>query len=158
MTTVLKVMLVLATAYAAILGLVFFLQPRLVYFPMKGSVTVTPQTMGLAFEAVTLRTEDGEQLAAWWIPAPASLPARGTVLLFHGNAGNISHRIDYAKMFYALGYNTLLVDYRGFGESTGEPSEQGTYRDALASWQWLTATQGVQAAEPLFSCTRQKAL
>ena len=147
MTTVLKVMLMLVTAYAAILSLVFFFQPRLVYFPLKASYSATPRALGLAFEAVILRTEDGEQLAAWWIPAPATMPAHGTVLLFHGNAGNISHRIDYAKMFYGLGYSTLLVDYRGYGESSGDPSEQGTYRDAMASWLWLTTTRGIKASD-----------
>ena len=147
MTIVLKLIAGIALVYAAIVGLVFGFQPKLVYFPAKGPLTVTPQSSGLPFEAVTLRTADGEQLAAWWIPAPAVAAAHGTVLLFHGNAGNISHRIDYAKMFYGLGYNTLLVDYRGYGDSTGEPSEQGTYRDATASWQWLTVTRGVKAMD-----------
>lgn len=145
MTGVVKLLTLFAAAYAAILVLVFLFQPRLVYFPMKGAYGITPQTYGLAFERATLPTEDGEQLAAWWIPAPT--PARGTVLLFHGNAGNISHRIDYAKMFYGMGYNTLLMDYRGYGESTGAPSEQGTYRDAAASWAWLTAIKGVKPSD-----------
>jgi uncharacterized protein len=145
MTLVLKALAGLAVAYAAIVALVFWFQPKLVYFPMKGSYAVTPQSRGLPFEPVRLKTEDGEQLAAWWVAAAA--PAQGSVLLFHGNAGNISHRIEYAKMFYALGYNTLLVDYRGYGESSGEPSEQGTYRDAAASWQWLTQTRGVAASD-----------
>jgi fermentation-respiration switch protein FrsA (DUF1100 family) len=68
---------------------------------------------------------------------PASRP-RGTVLIFHGNAGNISHRLDYLAMFHKLDHNTFIVDYRGFGRSTGSPSEQGTYRDAEAAWRWLT--------------------
>jgi uncharacterized protein len=143
--SLLKALAGIALVYAAIVALVFWFQPQLVYFPTKGSYTITPQARGLAFETIKLRTEDGEQLAAWWIPAPAD--AHGTMLLFHGNAGNISHRIDYAKMFYGLGYNTLLVDYRGFGESSGVPSEQGTYRDAAASWQWLTQTRGIKASD-----------
>ena len=149
MTITLKVIAVIALAYGALLGLVFWYQPKLVYFPMKGDYTITPRSMGLAFEPVTLPTADGEQLAAWWVPASAAaaVTVQGTVLLFHGNAGNISHRIDYAKMFHDLGYNTLLVDYRGYGNSTGEPSEQGTYRDAAASWQWLTATRGIKASD-----------
>jgi fermentation-respiration switch protein FrsA (DUF1100 family) len=145
MTMIVKGLVLAAVAYAAILGLVFLFQPRLVYFPLKGNYSATPRALGLAFEAVTLRTEDREQLAAWWIPVPA--PARGTVLLFHGNAGNIAHRIDYAQMFFGMGYNTLLVDYRGFGESSGEPSEQGTYRDATASWLWLTAAKGIKPSD-----------
>ena len=141
----LKAIAGIAVVYGALVALVFWFQPRLVYFPMKGSYAVTPQSRGLPFEAVRLKTDDGVQLAAWWVPS--ALPAHGTVLLFHGNAGNIAHRIDYAKMFYNLGYHTLLVDYRGYGESSGEPSEQGTYRDAMASWQWLTQTRGIKASD-----------
>ncbi len=145
MTYLLKVMLSLVAGYVALLALVFVFQPRMVFFPMKGGADITPQALGLAFEKVTLPTADGEQLAAWWIPG--SLPVRGTVLLFHGNAGNIAHRIGYAKMFYGMGYHTLLVDYRGYGDSTGTPSEEGTYQDATASWLWLTATRGIKASE-----------
>lgn len=141
----LKMLAGLALAYGAILALVFFFQPRLVYFPLKGAYPGTPQAYGLAFERVTLATEDGEKLAAWWVPVPT--PMRGAVLLFHGNAGNIAHRIDYARMFYDMGLATLLVDYRGYGESSGTPSEQGTYRDAAASWAWLTRERGVKPAD-----------
>ena len=147
MSGVWKMLMVFAAAYAASLVLVFLLQPRLVYFPMQGRYSTTPQARGLAFERLTLPTDDGEQLAAWWIPALASVPAHGTVLLFHGNAGTIEHRIDYAAMFAAMGYHTLLVDYRGYGESSGSPSEQGTYRDAAASWRWLTQSRGVKPAD-----------
>jgi fermentation-respiration switch protein FrsA (DUF1100 family) len=145
----LKIIAGVVLVYAGILALVVWFQPRLVYFPLRGYGAVTPLTRGLPFEPVQLPTEDGERLAAWWIPAsaPAGEPARGTVLLFHGNAGNIAHRIDYAQMFNTLGYNTLLVDYRGYGDSTGEPSETGTYRDATASWRWLTQTRRLSASD-----------
>jgi uncharacterized protein len=141
----LKLLLAVAAVYAALLALVFVFQSRLVYFPQKGGYAVTPQARGLAFERVSLRTEDGEQLAAWWIPAAGT--ARGSVLLFHGNAGNIAHRLDYAVMFSGMGYNTLLVDYRGYGESSGAPTEEGTYRDAAASWTWMTTTRGIKPAD-----------
>ena len=147
MNIALKITVIVVAGYAAILLLLVWFQPKLVYFPQPGYGGVTPQGQGLAFEAVRLPTADGEQLAAWWIPAPSSSPAHGTVLLFHGNAGNIAHRIDYAKMFHGLGYDTLLVDYRGYGDSTGAPSEAGTYRDAMASWLWLTETRGIQARD-----------
>jgi fermentation-respiration switch protein FrsA (DUF1100 family) len=142
-----KAIAALAVAYAAVLGLVYLFQSRLVYFPTTGNYSVTPQVHGLDFEVVQIATADGEQLAAWWIPAPTPALARGTVLLLHGNAGDISHRIDYALMFFGLGYNTLLVDYRGYGKSTGTPSEEGTYRDAEAGWQWLTGKRGIKASE-----------
>jgi fermentation-respiration switch protein FrsA (DUF1100 family) len=133
--------LLLGVGYAALLGFVYFTQHSLVYFPnIAREHAATPAQHGLAHEDVSIRTEDGETLHAWWVPAAN---ARGAALVFHGNAGNISHRIDYARMFRELGYGTLLVDYRGYGKSTGSPSEEGTYRDALASWRWLTHTRGI---------------
>lgn len=135
----------LAIAYGALVALVYLFQSRLVYFPQIGrEVAVTPQAYGLTFEAVTIATGDGEKLAAWWVPAAG---ARGTVLIFHGNAGNISHRLDYLAMFHRLGYATLIVDYRGYGQSTGSPSEEGTYRDAEAAWRWLTVEREVKAGD-----------
>jgi fermentation-respiration switch protein FrsA (DUF1100 family) len=92
------------------------------------------------YDDVAIATRDGEKLHAWWIPADR---ARGTVLLLHGNAGNISHRIDYAVMFRRLGYSTLLVDYRGYGRSTGTPTEQGTYIDSEAAWNWLNRSKQI---------------
>jgi fermentation-respiration switch protein FrsA (DUF1100 family) len=142
---VLKLALILALAYAGIAALMYFQQDRLLYFPgMARELAATPTRFGLPFDELEIATEDGETLHAWWIPAKN---ARGAVVLFHGNAGNISHRLDYAAMFDRLGYSTLLVEYRGYGRSTGKPSEQGTYRDAAASWRWLTQTKGVAAGE-----------
>jgi uncharacterized protein len=129
--------------YTILVALVFVMQSRLIYFP-DTTIAIPPQAYGLRYEDVRIRTEDGETLGAWWIQAPS---ARGTVLLFHGNAGNISHRIDYAKMFQSLGYSILLVDYRGYGTSTGSPSENGMYRDAAASWHWLTETRGIKPTD-----------
>ncbi len=70
--------------------------------------------------------------------------SRGTVLLFHGNAGNISHRLEYLSMLYRLGYSSFIFDYRGYGKSSGSPSEQGTYRDAEAAWRYLTVTREIE--------------
>ncbi len=135
----------LALVYAAVVALVFLFQSRLLYFPHIGrEVTVTPQAYGMPFEAVTITTEDREQLGAWWVPA---IQSRGAVLIFHGNAGNISHRLDYLQMFHKLGYSSLIIDYRGYGKSTGSPSEQGTYRDALAAWRWLVEDRGIKAGD-----------
>ncbi len=132
-----------AIAYAVVLILMTLFQERLVFLPGVGRALVaTPSARGLPWAPAPIRTADGETLGAWWIPAPA--PA-GAVLVFHGNAGNISHRLDYAVMFRALGYSTLLVDYRGYGESSGTPDEAGTYRDAEAALRWLADAQGLAA-------------
>ena len=131
-----------AIAYAAVMALVYLFQSRLIFYPEVGrEMVVSPQTYGLKFEPADIRTTDGESLSAWWLPADE---ARGTILFFHGNAGNISHRLDYLLLFNRLRFNTLILDYRGYGKSTGSPSEEGTYRDAEAAWDYLRAARSVQ--------------
>ncbi len=130
-------------AYLSVVLLVYFGQSRLIYFPQQ-QISYTPDAIGLDYTPVNIATSDGETLHGWWVSAP---DAKGTVLFFHGNAGNISHRINYLKMFKQLGYNTLLFDYRGYGQSSGVPSESGTYLDAQAVWRYVTETQGTAAAQ-----------
>lgn len=145
MRLVLDIMVPIAVLYGCVVGLAFLFQSHLVYYPQIGrGVEATPQAYGLAYEDVEIRTQDGERIAGWWVPAEAS---RGTVLFFHGNAGNISHRLDYLWMFHGLRYSTLIVDYRGYGRSTGSPSEDGTYRDAIAAWGHLTGQRGIAASD-----------
>ncbi|MDP1679773.1 MAG: alpha/beta hydrolase [Candidatus Nitrotoga sp.] len=138
----LLIMFVIAS-YLTVVLLVYFSQSRLIYYPMQ-KISNTPDANGLDYTPVHIATTDGETLHGWWVPAP---DAKGTVLFFHGNAGNISHRINYLAMFKRLGYNTLLFDYRGYGQSSGVPSESGTYLDAQAVWHYLTATQGIAPAQ-----------
>ncbi len=123
----------------AVAGLVWG-QHFLVYHPMS-DVRHTPAEAGLAYEDVTLTTRDGERLAAWWIPATGA--SRGTILYIHGNAGNLGHRVRIAAMLHTLGVDLLLFDFRGFGRSTGRPTERGTYLDAAAAWAHLTRERGV---------------
>lgn len=131
---------VLGWGAAVYLGLALYLyvfQARYVYFPDLPSrqVDATPADIGLAFQSVTLRTADGVALAGWFIPAPE---ARGTLLYLHGNGGNIGHRLDPIAVFHRQGLNVFIIDYRGYGASSGKPSEEGTYQDALAAWNYLT--------------------
>lgn len=140
MEILLKVLGVGGAAYAALLAAMFLLQGSLLYFPDVGRQNLrTPKDDGLDYETVWLTTEDGVRIEAWYVPAPA---ARGVVLLAHGNAGSIALRVDYALMFYRLGYSTLLLEYRGYGRSEGKPSEQGTYADARAAWRYLVTERG----------------
>ena len=137
-----NILISVAIAYAAVIALVFVFQARLVYYPGIGrEVTVSPLAYGLAFEPAEIRTSDGETLQGWWVPADKP---RGTVLLLHGNAGNISHRLDYLLMFNRLGHSTFIFDYRGYGRSSGTPSEEGTYRDAEAAWDYLRQARAVR--------------
>ncbi len=138
MRPVLNILLSAVSVYAGILLLVFLFQARLVYFPgVERALVATPRAVGLDFEEVRFAV-DSETLHGWWVPARA---ARGAVLILHGNAGNISHRLDYLTMFNRLGYAALIIDYRGYGKSSGTPSEDGTYRDADAAWRHLTETR-----------------
>jgi len=132
---------ILLTAYIGFALVLYFFQSHLVFYPETGrEIIATPSQAGLPYEDVRLTTGDGLGLHGWFIPAPQS---RGTVLFLHGNAGNISHRIDSLQMFHRLGYSTFIFDYRGYGNSSGTPSEQGTYRDAEAAWRYLTEQQNI---------------
>lgn len=136
-----KFLLYAVIAYALLLVLLYFYQPRMVFLPHVAgrAIVATPADQGMAFDDLHLSTADGERLHAWWVPAPAD---RGTVLFSHGNAGNISHRLDSIGIFHRLGFNVLIYDYRGFGQSSGQPSEEGTYRDAEAAWRYLVDQRG----------------
>ena len=126
---------VLLTAY------VYVFQARLIYFPnVPGRrLAATPSQIGLRFEEVRITTADRVDLHGWYVAAPAGAPA---VLLCHGNAGNIAHRLDWLETFCGMGFAMLLFDYRGFGQSSGTPTEQGTYLDAQTAWDYLTNTKG----------------
>ena len=146
LSTVLSIVMLVAAGYAAVLLAVFVFQSRLVYFPNAPSRAVGPgpDSIGLAHESLEIITEDGIRLQAWYVPARET---RATVLFFHGNAGNISHRLDSLRVFNELDLATLIFDYRGYGRSEGEVSEQGIYRDAEAVWRHLTGERGIPAAE-----------
>ena len=132
---------ILAAAYAGLAGVLYFSQSNMVYYPEIGrEMVATPRQAGLDYEDVKLVTADGVALHGWFVP---SLHSRGTVLFLHGNAGNISHRLDSLLMFHRLGYSTLIIDYRGYGNSGGKPSEQGTYQDAESAWRHLTETREI---------------
>jgi hypothetical protein len=135
--------LVFAALALALLSLFLrWREPRMIYFPQRG-LEHTPGALGWRFEDVRLATADGETLHGWFVPAES--PAALTVLFFHGNAGNISHRFDKLAVLRALGADTLIVDYRGYGESGGAPSEKGTRLDADAAYAWLRARRALDA-------------
>lgn len=120
----------------------------LLYFPSR-SLTQTPASVGLEFEDVEMLTEDGERLHGWWVPAGATASA-GHVLLLHGNAGTVADRVRHAELLVRAGFDVLLVDYRGYGRSTGRPSESGTHRDARAALAVLRARPEVDAGRILY--------
>jgi fermentation-respiration switch protein FrsA (DUF1100 family) len=158
MSIFLKLLFVVVVCW---LGLRWFERSN-IYFPDR-QLVATPAQVGMPFEDIWLTTSDGVRLNGWFIPAgegesspgrhsgesrnPALDPGfrRGdvtgpigiTLMLCHGNAGNISHRLDKIARLRSLGVNVFIFDYRGYGKSRGRPSEEGTYRDAEAAYRWL---------------------
>jgi hypothetical protein len=114
----------------------------MLYFPTR-EIEHTPAAIGLSFDEVRLKTADGLTIIAWHIPVP---DARAVLLFCHGNGGNISHRLDSIRIFHDLGLSVLIFDYRGYGSSEGEPTEEGTYLDAEAAWNFLVKDKGIDPA------------
>lgn len=108
--------------------LVRMLEPRLAFFPAPGETT-TPQQFGIPYEPLTIETADGERLRAWRI---TTTTARAQIVYFHGNGGNLSVWAPILAGIARRGYGVLAVDYRGYGVSTGHPTERGLYRDVDA--------------------------
>jgi fermentation-respiration switch protein FrsA (DUF1100 family) len=144
--TLLHIAAVVLIGYGGLLGLVYVFQSRLIYFPGIAGISsgATPADMGLRYEEVWLRSSDDLRLHAWFIPADR---ARATLLFFHGNAGNISHRLDSIAIFQQLRLAVFILDYRGYGHSEGRPGEDGTYRDAEAAWRYLTLERNLPPGE-----------
>lgn len=133
----------LATVYIGIATVLLIFQTNFVYVPYR-EITTHPGQIGLAFENVDFLTYDGIRLFGWFIPAQAT----GPVILFcHGNAGNISHRLDSIRIFHRIGVNVFIFDYRGYGQSEGKPTEKGTYMDAEAAWDYLTRIRRIPPEE-----------
>jgi fermentation-respiration switch protein FrsA (DUF1100 family) len=116
-------------------GIVFFPDPYLV-----GS----PADFGLEFEDVFFAAADGVQLHGWWVPRTGA----PVLLWLHGNAGNISHRLENIKLLHDLvGVQVFIFDYREYGRSQGRISREGTFRDAAAAYRYVTATRGIPAQD-----------
>ncbi|MBU0759413.1 MAG: alpha/beta hydrolase [Candidatus Omnitrophica bacterium] len=128
-----------------IIGIVFILaylryfEYRSLYFPTK-DIEITPESAGLKYEDVYFMTRDNVKLNAWFVPSEG---ASFTLLFCHGNGGNINHRIEKISLLHSLGLNVFIFDYRGYGRSSGRPSEKGLYADAGAAYEYLTSQKKI---------------
>jgi len=144
---------ILYTAAALVIGIIIIFgsqaiylylnQSRYVYFPTR-KITANPSDIGLLYDDVTIKTTDEVNISGWYIPAEKP---RAVILFFHGNGGNISNRLDLIKIFYELRLSTFIIDYRGYGRSEGEPTEDGTYLDATAAWDYLVEKKKIAPDE-----------
>jgi len=133
-----------AGTYIVLCLVLFFVQAKLLFYPNIPSrkLTAVPTDTGLDYESVSITTSDNIAIHGWFVKAQA---AAGTLLFFHGNAGNISHRLDSIKIFHDLGLSVFIIDYRGYGRSEGEVSEAGTYLDAESAWNYLVQARKIPA-------------
>ena len=145
------------------------IQTYFIYSPQFG-LDVKSKNKSIEHEEITYQTTDGITIFAWYVPfipkashdgddsntpdelkepIPPGVPenSRGVILFCHGNAGNISQRIDSFEIFRELGFSTFIFDYRGYGKSEGKPTEKGTYRDAEEAWNYLVREKKVKPEE-----------
>lgn len=140
-----SIVLTLLACYVVVVFAMFVWQDKLVYQPSEQHIA-NPRQIGLSFSDVWLTAADGVRTHAWYVAAPSSSSTTRTVLFFHGNAGNISHRLETLDLFHRLDLNVLMPDYRGYGRSQGSPSESGTELDAVAAWRYLREQRATPAS------------
>ena len=139
----LKLLFIVAGAYLLLVAFIYMTQASMLYLPgIPGrELLAAPDTVGLSYENVTLEASDGVSVHGWFVPGES----QQVLLYFHGNAGNISHRLYSIKEFHDLGLSVFIIDYRGYGQSDGKPTEHGLYRDGEAAWRYLTGDRGIVA-------------
>ena len=127
----------LAVGYVGVLALLSYFENRLVYHPVTAAQDwVTPTD---EIEEAQFPSADGNSIGAWWLPCPGS---QRTALYFHGNAGNLSHRLgSMKKLKNQLNCAVLILDYPGYGKSSGSPTERGCYQAADAGYDFLVNDQ-----------------
>lgn len=141
----LKFIVIIVVSYGLLIAVVYFMQARMLYLPnMPGrALTMTPIDVGMDYHDVSIETADGVTLHGWFIEGRSSQ----VLLFFHGNAGNISHRLASIRQFQNLGLSVLIIDYRGYGQSGGRTTETGINLDADAAWRYLTEDRGIPASD-----------
>ena len=128
-------------AYLIAVCAMYFLQRELMYFPTARNLS--PSQVGLSnVEVLSLLTADEETIVAWYASAAEGQP---TTLFFHGNGGEISDRRDRFATYQTAGMGVMFVSWRGYGGSTGSPSEEGILIDAHTGFEWLIE-QGIEAS------------
>lgn len=128
-------------------SMIFFPEPDPSGFWDVGAVS---SGTGTVVEECFFPTTDGERLHGWWCrpenpSAATSVTTEMVLLWFHGNAGNLSQRAGLMLELAGIPAQVFIVDYRGYGRSTGRPNEKGLYRDARAAWRYLREEGGVDA-------------
>ena len=131
----------IAAFYLIIAILMIVKQDRWIYQPRRVRIDAqTPCHASMPYKPVALRTPDGVSIHGWFVNGPH--PDCPVILFCHGNAGNIGNRITAVSQFVSIGFHCFIFDYRGFGNSSGKPSEDGLVLDARTAWHFLVETAG----------------
>ncbi len=126
------------------------LEKKLIYFPLRYPEGYwDPSTFGIEAEDCSFAAADGVRLHGWYFRTSGERQPR-TLLWFHGNAGNITHRLDNIRLLLDRGIDVFIFDYRGYGKSEGEPDEEGIYLDGRAAFDFLVREKGVAAKRIVF--------
>ena len=125
--------------YILLIILLYLFQGGMMYHPAD-QIYQTPNAIQLPYEDVYFESGNGDRIHGWFLPANE---ARATVLISHGNAGNISDRLESLRVLNRLNLNALIYDYSGYGKSEGSPSEQATYENVRAAWNYLTEQRNI---------------
>lgn len=139
-------LVVVGTIVAVVLGGAFAFQRKLIYLPSGGHPPSAADVLPGGRD-VSLTTDDGLRLRAWYFPVP---DAEATVLVAPGNAGNRAARVPLARALTDNGLSVLLLDYRGYGDNPGQPTEQGLRLDVRAAWRFLVREAGVSSKELVY--------
>ncbi len=129
------------TAYALIMTLIFFIQDRLVFRTDKLKKEYS-YNFDQNFEEYFIVTDDNNKINSLLFKSEISseISPKGLIIYFHGNANNLKRWGKYSVNFTSLGYDVLMIDYRGYGKSSGIPTEELLYDDALTVWNWVKNT------------------
>ena len=159
-------------AYAGVCFALYSYQRKLIFRPLPDLVR-TPAEVGIPYEDVWIPAANNGKLHGWWMPHPGS---RKTLLFCHGNYGNISYNTERIRLYYSMGFSILAFDYRGYGQSLSQPifssvtegmtgnmvdtlvdtmtdnsltvpTEQSTYEDGEAAWQYLTTQRKLSPSD-----------
>ena len=135
-----RIVFIALISYSAVCFGAWFFQESLIFHP-SAKISRTPAAQGIAFSDVWLKAPNNEQIHAWDIPATDN--SAPWVLFFHGNGGNLGHRLHTFAVLHELGFSVLAIDYRGYGHSEGRASVRNAKEDAQAAWAYLTRTRRI---------------
>lgn len=116
-----------------------------VFFPDR-NIDLLPDDLGLVCRDIYFETGDGERLNGWFFPVSGE-KSSPVILFFHGNAGNMSHRLENIQLLLEQDIRVFIFDYRGYGKSSGRPTEEGLYLDGLAACDYLLENEGVSTGD-----------